>query len=130
MAVYATRDTRTFLAGEDLTAGQYHFVTLEADGFVDLADADAEQCIGVLMNKPDSGEAATVALSGKVLVEAGGDITAGDEVVTNTAGEAVELSTSSSATAITMGYALEDGADGQIIAIELIQGGNATDQSV
>lgn len=129
MATHNLGKTRTFLAGEDLSAAQYHFVTLEADGFVDLADADAEKCIGVLCNSPDSGEAATVALDGRVLVEAGGAITAGDEVVTNAAGEAVELTTSSSATAVTMGYALEDGVDGQIIAIELIQGGNATDQS-
>jgi hypothetical protein len=28
-----------------------------------------------------------------------------------------------------MGYALEDGVDGRIIAIELIQGGNVSDQS-
>lgn len=128
MATYNTDNVRTFIAGESLAAAQYHFVTLEADGFVDLADADAEQCIGVLMNKPASGEAATVALTGRVLVEAGGVITAGDEVVTNAAGEAVELTTSASATAITMGYALEDGVDGQIIAIELIQGGNSTSQ--
>lgn len=129
MATYNTDNTRTFLAGEDLSAAQYHFVTLEADGFVDIADADAEQCIGVLMNKPTSGNAATVALSGRVLVEAGGAITAGDAVVTNTAGEAVELTTSASATAVTMGYAVEDGVDGQIIAIELIQGGNASNQA-
>ncbi len=130
MAVFQSRDTRTFEAGEDLSAAQFHFVTLEADGQVDLADADAEQCIGVLYNEPDAaGKAATVVVTGKVIVEAGGSITAGDEVVTNTAGEAVELTTSSSATAVTMGYTLEDAVDGQIFAMELIQGGNTSDQS-
>lgn len=129
MATYNIGKRRTFLAGEDLSAAQYHFVTLEADGFVDLADADAEACIGVLCNTPASGQAAEVALDGRVLVEAGGTITAGDDVVTNNAGEAVERSTSSSATAVTMGYAVEDGVDGQIIAIELIQGGKITNES-
>lgn len=129
MAVQESRDTRTFIAGEDLSSSQFKFVTLEADGQVDLADADAENCIGVLINDPASGSEATVVISGKTMVTAGGDITAGDEIVTDTSGDAVELTTSSSATAITMGYALEDAADGQVFAIELIQGGNSSDQS-
>lgn len=129
MAVMQSRDTRTFIAGEDLSSAQFKFVTLEADGQVDLADADAENCIGVLINDPAAAEAATVVVSGKVLVTAGGAVTAGDAVVTDTSGDAVELTTSSSATAVTMGYALEDAVDGQIFAIELIQGGNTSDQS-
>lgn len=130
MATQGTYRAETFVAGEDLSGAKWHFVTLEADGYVDLADADAEQCVGVALTNPDAaGKAVTVALTGRVKVEAGGSITAGDEVVTNAAGEAVEKSTSSSATAVTMGYALEDAADGQIISIELIQGGNVSDES-
>ena len=130
MATMLSRDTRTFEAGEDLSAAQFHFVTLEADGQVDLADADAENCIGVLLNNPDAaGKAATVVVTGRVLVEAGGAITAGDAVATNNAGEAIELTASASATAVTMGYAVEDAVDGQIFTIELIQGGNVSDQS-
>ena len=129
MAVQESRETRTFIAGEDLSSSQFKFVTLEADGQIDLADADAERCIGVLINDPASGSEATVVISGKTMVTAGGTIAAGDEVCTDTSGDAVELSTSSSATAITMGYALEDAADGQVFGIELIQGGNSSDQS-
>ena len=129
MAVMQSRDNRTFIAGEDLSSAQFKFVTLEADGQVDLADADAENCIGVCLVGGLAGAAVTVTVSGKVMVEAGGAITAGDAVVTNAAGEAVTLTASSSATAVTMGYALENGVDGQIIAIELIQGGNTSDQS-
>jgi len=129
MAVMESRDTRTFIAGEDLSAAQFKFVTLEADGQIDLADADAENCLGVLINDPTSGGAATVVISGKTMVTAGGAVTAGDAVVTDASGDAVELTTSSSATAITMGYALEDAADGQVFGIELIQGGNSSDQS-
>jgi len=130
MATMLSRDTRTFEAGEDLSAAQFHFVTLEADGQVDLADADAENCVGVLLNNPSAaGYAATVVMTGRVLVEAGGAITAGDAIATNNAGEAIELTASSSATAVTMGYAVEDAVDGQIFTIELIQGGNVSDQS-
>jgi hypothetical protein len=42
MAVIQTRDTRTFIAGEDLSAAQFKFVTLESDGQVDLADSAGE----------------------------------------------------------------------------------------
>ena len=129
MAVIQTRDTRTFIAGENLASAQFHFVTLEADGQVDLADAAGETCIGVCLVGGAAGAAVTVALSGKVMVEAGDAITAGDAIATNAAGEAVNLATAGAAATTTMGYALEDGVDGQIIAIELIQGGNVSDQS-
>ena len=122
MAVIQTRDTRTFEAGENLSSAQFKFVTLEADGKVDLADAAGENCIGVLLNNPDAaGKAATVALTGKVMVVAGGTIAAGAAVATDAAGDAVTATTGN----IIMGYALEAGVDGQVIAIELIQGGNA-----
>lgn len=121
MAVMQTRDTRTFEAGEDLSAAQFHFVTLEADGQVDLADSAGENCIGVLLNAPAAaGRAATVAMTGRVMVEAGDAVTAGDALQSNAAGEAITAATGD----YVMGYALEDGVDGQIIAMELIQGGN------
>ena len=129
MAVMQSRDNRTFIAGEDLSAAQFKFVTLESDGQIDLADADAENCIGVCIVGAAAGAAATVTVSGKTMVTAGGTIDAGEAIVTDASGDAVALTDSSSATAITMGYALEAGVDGQIIAIELIQGGNASDQS-
>ena len=49
MATMQSRDTRTFVAGEDLSAAQFKFVTLESDGQVDLADTAGENCIGVLL---------------------------------------------------------------------------------
>ena len=121
MAVMQSRDTRTFVAGEDLSAAQFHFVTLESDGNVDLADSAGENCVGVLLNNPAAAAAATVAMTGKVMVEAGDTIAAGASVATNAAGEAV----TAGSTNIIMGYALEAAIDGQVMAIELIQGGNA-----
>jgi hypothetical protein len=121
MAVMQSRDTRTFVAGESLAAAQFKFVTLESDGQVDLADSAGENCVGVCINDPAAGEAATVVMSGKVMVTAGGTIAAGAAVATDASGDAVTASTGN----IVMGYATEAGVDGQIIAIELIQGGNA-----
>ena len=121
MAVMQSRDTRSFVAGESLAAAQFKFVTLESDGQVDLADSAGENCIGVLLNNPAAGAAATVAVSGKVMVTAGGTIAAGAAVATDASGDAV----TAASTNIIMGYALEAAVDGQVMAIELIQGGNA-----
>lgn len=120
MAVMQSRDTRTFIAGEDLSSAQFKFVTLEADGQVDLADAAGERAIGVLLNEPTAGKAATVAMTGKVMVEAGASVTAGDALQTDANGDAITAATGD----YVMGYALEDAVDGQVFAIELIQGGN------
>jgi len=121
MAVMQSRDTRTFIAGEDLSAAQFKFVTLESDGQIDLADGAGENCIGVLLNNPTAASAATVAMTGKVMVKAGGNVAAGAAVATDANGDAVTAGTGN----IIMGYATEAGVDDQIIAIELIQGGNA-----
>lgn len=121
MAVQESRDTRTFIAGEDLSSSQFKFVTLESDGQIDLADSAGENCIGVVINDPASGGEATVVVSGKTMVQAGGTIAAGASVATAADGQAVTALVGN----IVMGYALEAGVDGQTIAVELIQGGNA-----
>lgn len=121
MATMTSRDTRTFEAGEDLSAAQFHFVTLESDGQVDLANSAGENAIGVLLNAPDAaGKAATVVISGGVMVEAGGTIAAGAAVQTGADGRALAAASGD----VVLGYALEAGVVNQVIQIELIQGGN------
>jgi len=121
MAVFQSRDTRTFEAGGDLSAGQFKFVALASDGQIDIA-GDGADAVGVLYNEPDAaGKAATVVVTGKVIVEAGASITTGDAIASNAAGEAITAATGD----IVKGYALEDAVDGQIFAMELINGGNA-----
>jgi hypothetical protein len=120
MAVIQTRDTRTFIAGEDLSAAQFKFVTLESDGQVDLADSAGENAIGVCLVGGAAGAAVTVAISGKVMVKSGGTIAAGAAVQTDANGDALTAASGD----VVLGYALEAAVDNQIIAIELIQGGN------
>ncbi len=120
MAVMQSRDNRTFIAGEDLSAAQFKFVTLESDGKVDLADSAGENAIGVCLVGGAAEAAVTVCVSGSVMVEAGGVIAAGDSVQTGADGAAL----TAAAGDVVVGYAREAGVDGQIIEIELIQGGN------
>jgi hypothetical protein len=82
--------------------------------------AAGENAIGVCLVGGAAGAAVTVAITGKVTVEAGGTIAAGAAVQTGADGTAL----AAAAGDVVMGYALEAGVDGQIIAIELIQGGN------
>ena len=122
MATMQSRDTRTFVAGEDLSAAQFKFVTLEAGNVVDLADSAGENCVGVLLVEGAAARAVTVVMTGSVMVEAGGTVTAGGAVATDATGRAVDATTSD----IIMGYAREAGVAAQVIEIELIQGGNAS----
>ena len=122
MAVMQSRDTRTFVAGEDLSTAQFKFVTLESDGQVDLADSAGENCIGVLIVEGEAGRAVTVVMTGSVMVEAGGAVTNGGAVATDATGRAVDATSGD----IIMGYAREAGVANQVIEIELIQGGNAS----
>lgn len=122
MANMQSRDTRTFVAGEDLSTAQFKFVTLEADGQVDLADSAGENCIGVLLVEGEAARAVTVVMTGSVMVEAGGTVTNGGAVATDATGRAVDATTGD----IIMGYAREAGVANQVIEIELIQGGNAS----
>lgn len=129
MATTGVYVARSFEAGEDLSAAKWHFVTLESDGQVDVADADAEACLGVAMTNPDTaGQAVTVALSGVVKLVAGGTIAAGDDIVCDTNGHAVERSTSTSATAVTMGRALKSAVANDVFEAMIFQGGKITNE--
>jgi hypothetical protein len=122
MAVMQSRDTRTFEAGGDLSAGQFKFVDLAADGQVDLVASAGAKAIGVLLNNPSAaGYAATVCVSGSVMITCAGTITAGDQIQSDAAGAALLAATSD----VILGYAREDGVIGQIIEMEFITGGNA-----
>ena len=121
MTVMQSRDTRTEIAGANLSTAQFKFVTLESTGKVILANAAGEQSYGVIIVGAPADAAVTVVRTGSVMVEAGGNIAAGAAVATNAAGEAQ----TAASTNIVMGYAKEAGVDGQLIEIELITGGNA-----
>lgn len=101
-------------AGADLSAKQYYFVTVAADGQVDPT-GDGLAADGVVQNDPAAaGRAATVGVSGRTKVVAGGVVTAGDEVASDTSGRAVTAATGD----IILGRALSTSANaGEIISI-------------
>lgn len=100
---------------------QYCFVKVTGAHQCGLADGDAnEVVIGVLQNKPqETGAAATVAIRGVSLVEAGGTITAGEAIkVETTTGNGVAATLPGDA-ALVVGVALGGAAEGQLVPVLL-----------
>lgn len=77
----------TYLAGEDLSAAQYTFVT--SDGDEVTATGAGESATGVLWNDPATGRAATVVRGGEPHVYAGAAIAVGAEIASDANGKAV-----------------------------------------
>lgn len=101
-----------FEAGEDLTGQQFRFVKVDTAGKVVRA-GNNELAIGVLQNKPDSGQAASVRCGGISKIVAGGVITAGDRVGSDSQGRAK----GGASAAVTLGIALDAAAAaGEVIS--------------
>lgn len=88
MSTVQVGELRTEKAGEDLTAAQYMFVTLESDGEIDLADAITDFAHGVLQNAPNTGQEASVKVYGRTKVVAKAALAIGNYVAPATDGKA------------------------------------------
>lgn len=119
MAYESNLDCRTFEAGADLSAKQYHFMKLNASGQVVSCDAQGEEAKGVLQNDPDAaGKASTVAVGGITKMTAGAAITLNDAITTGADGRAETAATGD----VVVGYAREAAsADGVLFAMEMTQ---------
>lgn len=76
------------LAGADLSAKQYYAVKLNSSAQVVVAGAGVHT-VGILQNKPESGQPATVGFAGISKAIAGGNIDAGMHVAADSAGKLV-----------------------------------------
>lgn len=114
MAYEEALQTITLVAAADLSAHQYKFVSVDSSGTVNLTGNDAK-ADGVLMNKPKSGEAGTVAIAGVAKVKCGAAVTRGGNVASGANGAAKNAATASEV----LGVALETGASGRAISVLL-----------
>jgi len=107
----------TLLAAADLSGKQYHIVDQSAAKSCNMASlATDNQVAGVLQNKPQSGEHATIADMGISKVVAGAAVTQGKHLTTNGSGRAITVTSGDMA----IGRALEAaGADGDVISARL-----------
>ena len=114
MAVQEALISVTLTAGADLRTHQYKFVSVNAAGAVVLTANDAK-AQGIVLNDPNTGEAAIVAISGLVKVKCGAAVTRGGDVGSGANGAAKNAATASEV----LGTALETGANGRVISILL-----------
>ena len=84
------RFDETFVADNDLDSYQYHIVVNSKTNLVDRVATSGLGCIGVLQNKPKSGEHADVTLVGRCRVIAGGTIAGGGEFMSTASGTATD----------------------------------------
>ncbi len=114
--------TESFVAGEDLSAKQFTFVIMNTTDRTVVSAGNAAAADGVLLNEPESGQSATVAVFGRVRVEVGtGGLTAGASVGVDANGEAVVAATSD----IIVGKCVDAAAAGERATIDFFRGGNA-----
>lgn len=77
-------------ASGDLSSDQHKFVDTDSNGQATVVSSAGAQAIGVLQNEPDeTGEEATIRITGVCKVEAGGSISNGDKIAANASGQAV-----------------------------------------
>lgn len=109
------------VAGEDLSGAQYRFVKLDAQGAVVKAGL-GELSIGVLQNKPKTGEAAEVWGCGSVSKVVADAAVAVGPVASSADGEGK----AAAAGEFINGYAMKPaGAAGEIVPVELCFAGKA-----
>ena len=108
---------RTGVAGEDLSSSRYFIVQLDSSGDVEIGEGATDLLVGVLQNKPESGENAIYRFLGTTKVVASAAIAIGAWVTAASDGEAVTTTTDKD---VIIGRALEAaGAAGDIIEIQL-----------
>ena len=101
-------------AGADLSALQFHAVKpASTAGEVVAVSGVADDCIGILYNKPADGEPAEVASGGILKGVAGGTIVAGKPVGFNSTGRLVQ---STADQRQLVGYAVEAASAGDVFA--------------
>lgn len=105
-------------AGADLRTKQYFAVKLDSTPDVNLCSTAGEAALGILQNEPNTGEEASVMVSGITKVSCGGTVAVNDKVTTDANGEIVKAVGGQHY----IGKMLQAGVDGDVKAM-LIQPG-------
>ena len=95
---------KTFKAAADYSAKKYYAMYLSADNTVTIGAAATNALVGTLLNEPKANEGAVIAMSGTSLGFAGGTVSIGDSLTTDSAGKLVATTTTGN---IVIGRALE-----------------------
>lgn len=123
MGVFNPSRVRTFLSTNDLSTKQYCGVALDASNANSVVASNAQTLptIGLLQNAPTAGQDATVALFGPTSYGiAGGTITKGDRVTTDSAGKLITTTTPAD---VVVGIAMESAVVSDRFEVMILGGG-------
>ena len=81
----------SFTAYDDMTSSQFRFVVVTSDNTVDVCSATTDIILGVLQDKPYTGQGAIIRTHGHTKIVLGTTITAGQLLGTDNAGRATPL---------------------------------------
>lgn len=112
-----------FKAGADLSAKQYYFVKISAANTVIVCAATTDRPIGVLQNKPTSGQTAEVCCIGVTKVSGDADLAVNDAIGTSVDGQAAAY-TVTDTTKYIVGVVLADNAAAGGLATAVINCAN------
>lgn len=109
---------KSFKSTNDLSTKQYYIVKVDTSNAqsVVLAAAGTDPIVGVLQNKPAAGKMANVQILGTAKVIAGGSVTRGDLVTSDSNGKAVTTTTNKD---VILGRALDTAASGDVFEVQL-----------
>ena len=107
---------KTLNAAADLSAKQFFIAKVDTSGNADLAALATNALIGVIQNKPQSGEGALIRFGGTSKVKLGGTVTAGAWCTSDTAGKGVATTTDKDTV---IGRFLEAGVSGDVVEVQL-----------
>ena len=110
-------DIGTFSASADLSAKQYYFVKMSGDNTVTVCAAVTDKPIGVLQNKPESGEQAIVRVFGVSKASADATLAAGDIAGTSADGQCQPVVAGTETTVYNCGQVLTGGAAGTLQSV-------------
>lgn len=108
MSQAVNANEKTIEAGEDMDTKQYYIVQQDSSGDAEVGESATDLLLGVLQNKPKSGEGALIRFAGTSKVVAAGSISVGAEVTSDAAGKAVTTTTDKD---LVIGVALEASAN-------------------
>lgn len=105
-------------AAADLSSKQYYFVKVDTSGKAAVCSAVTDKPIGVLQNKPTSGQAAEIVVVGVTKVSADGTLDEGDLVGTSADGQGAAYVAGTDTTKYVVGTAIAPaGAAGVITTV-------------
>ena len=107
-------DIGTFTASADLSSSQYYFVKMSGDNTVTVCAAVTDKPIGVLQNKPESGDQAVVRVFGVSKFSVDATVAAGDVLGTSADGQGQPVSAGSETTVFNCGQVITGGAAGTL----------------